>query len=80
EAEAYLSYELQSEGLGERFLSEAEAALQKVAENPTYYTYIDKTATIRDVALVKFPFVILFEVKTDRIEVYHIHHTKKELK
>jgi hypothetical protein len=80
EAEAYLFYEDELEGLGERFLEEIETTLKKVSENPTYYAYSDNTKTIRDVSLVRFPFVIIYEVKPGRIEIYHIHHTKKELK
>ena len=78
EAEAYLYYEGKKEGLGERFLNQVEATLQKIAENPDYYSFIDATKTIRDVALKTFPFIIIFEVKIDRVEVYHVHHTKKE--
>jgi toxin ParE1/3/4 len=80
ETEAFLFYEEEQPGLGERFLKEIEAAVQKISGNPTYYSYADETKTIRDFSLVKFPFVIVYEIKPDRIEVYHIHHTKKELK
>ena len=80
EADAYLYYEEQAEGLGERFLQDVEAVLARVAEHPTYYSFSDSTKTIRDVALDLFPFVIIYEIKSDHINVYHIHHTKKELK
>jgi hypothetical protein len=43
EAEAYLFYEDKQEGLEERFLIEAEASLQRVSENPGYYSYSDET-------------------------------------
>lgn len=80
EAEAYLYYEDETDGLGEKFLIEVETFLKKIAQNPTHYSYTDETKTIRDVALKIFPFVIIYEIKTNRIEVYHIHNTKKELK
>jgi len=54
--------------------------MKKVSKNPTHYSFSDNTKTIRDVRLKKFPFVIIFEKKFRHIEVYHIHHTKKELK
>lgn len=79
EAEAWLYYEGQSEGLGERFLQKVEEFLAKVAEHPTCYGYPDRTKTIRDVALRVFPFS-LYEIKPGRIVVYHVHHAKKELK
>lgn len=80
EAVAWLYYEDQSEGLGERFLQEVEEFLAKIAEHPTYYGYSDETKTIRDVALRIFPFSIIYELKVDRIVVYHVHHAKKESK
>lgn len=80
EAEAFLFYEQQSAGLGDRFLNEVEETLYRIAKNPNYYTFIDSTKTIRDLALNKFPFVIIFEVKQVHIIVYHIHHTRRELK
>jgi len=80
EIEAFLFYEDEQVGLGERFLKEVEDALQKVCEHPTHYSFSDETKTIRDISLIKFPFVIIFQIKSDRIEVYHVHHTKKELK
>jgi hypothetical protein len=79
EAEAYLYYEVEQEGLGERFLGDVEATLKKVSENPAYYSYSDDTKTMRDISLIHFPFVIIYEVKSERIEIYHIHHTKKKL-
>ena len=80
EVVAYLFYEKEQQGLGERFLKEVEEALGKVSEHPTHYSFLDETKTLRDISLVRFPFVIIFEVKTDRIEVYHMNHTKKELR
>ena len=80
EADAWLYYEKESEGLGERFLREVEEFLSKITEHPTYYGYSDETKTIRDVALRVFPFSIIYEIKFDRIIVYHVHHAKKELK
>lgn len=80
EAEAYLFYENKSEGLGERFLQEVEKALKKIAANPTFYSYSDSTKSLRDFAIEKFPFVIIYESLEDKILVTNIHHTKKELK
>jgi hypothetical protein len=80
EVAAFLFYEEEQVGLGDRFLKEVEEALQKVSEHPTHYSFSDETKTLRDISLARFPFVIIFEAKTDRIDVYHLHHTKKELK
>lgn len=80
EIEAFLFYEGEQFGLGERFLKEVEEVLLKVSASPTHYSFSDETKTFRDISLIKFPFIIIFEIKSDRIEVYHIHHTKKKLK
>ena len=56
EADAYLFYENQKEGLRERFLGEVETYLRRVAESPTHNSYSDATKTIRDVALAIFTF------------------------
>jgi hypothetical protein len=80
EAEAYLFYEKISDGLGERFLEEVENTLEKIAANPTHYSYVDSTNSLRDFALEKFPFVIIYEILADKIIVTNIHHTKKDLK
>lgn len=77
EAEAFLFYEKQQLGLGEKFLKEVESTLYKISENPTHYSFIDETKTIRDIVLSTFPYVIIFKVNHDKIEVYHIHHTSK---
>ena len=80
EAEAYLFYEKGLDGMGEQFLQEVEKALQKIAANPTHYSYVDSTKTLRDFGLQKFPYVIIFEILQDKILVTNIHHTSKELK
>lgn len=77
EAEAYLFYEERVEGLGEKFLVEVEKTIHSLASNPQYNTFCDTTRSIRDVALKRFPYVIIYEVFQDRIVVLSIHHTKK---
>lgn len=77
--QAYLYYDKQLEGLGERFLREVEEYMTRIAAQPTFYSYSDETKTIRDVALRLFPFSIIYEIKDNRIDVYHIHHAKKNL-
>ena len=48
EAEAYLFYEDEKEGLGERFLKEVERTLEKISTNPQHYSYSDDTKTFKD--------------------------------
>jgi len=77
EAEAFLFYEKEKQGLGDKFLNDLESTLNRISENPAHYSYIDDTKTMRDVVLKTFPYVIIFEIKFEKVEVYHIHHTSK---
>jgi hypothetical protein len=80
ETDAYLYYEDKLEGLGDKFLQEVEASLNKISLNPTFFSYCDTSRSLRDFALQQFPFVIIYEILEEKIIVTNIHHTKKELK
>lgn len=43
EIEAFLFYEDEQLGLGERFLIEVEEALHKLSEHPSHYSFSDET-------------------------------------
>jgi hypothetical protein len=79
EAESYLYYENQSDGLGDRFLTEIEFTLNKIASHPEHYSFCDTTKTIRDISLPNFPFVVIFELIQNGVIVFNIHHTKKNI-
>jgi toxin ParE1/3/4 len=61
--DAYEWYEQERSGLGEEFLFELENTYDKIANNPTY-TY-------------RFPFVVVYRIKNDIVEIISVHHTKK---
>ncbi len=77
EVEAYEWYELQRAGLGDEFLLELEFAYLKISNNPLYFSFIDENKKLRDFLLPRFPFVIVFIVRNDFIEVIAVHHCKK---
>ncbi len=52
-AEAYLWYENEQKGLGERFEKMVEQGLQKIAQNPEFYSTIK--APYREVSTEVFP-------------------------
>jgi len=74
---AYEWYEQQSVGLGERFLTTLEIAYTKIAEHPEYYGFIDDKKELRDYLIHPFPFLIVYRIKHDIVEIITVHHAKK---
>jgi plasmid stabilization system protein ParE len=77
EYDAYVWYEKSSKGLGEEFLTELETAYEKIALQPKLFSFIDERKILRDYLLPRFPFVIVYRIKDDTVEVITVHHTKK---
>ena len=75
--DAYEWYELERPGLGEEFLFEIENTYDKIANHPTYNTYIDDKKELRDLHLYRFPFVVVYRIKHEIVEIISVHHTKK---
>jgi hypothetical protein len=64
-------------GLGEDFLVELENAYNKIVKNPTFYSYFDDKKVLRDIHSNRFPFLIVYRIKENTIEIISIHQTKK---
>lgn len=77
ENEAYEWYESQRTGLGEKLLKELKTAYQKIANNPEYYSFIDERKELRDFLIHRFPYLIVYRIKVDVIEIIAVHHAKK---
>jgi plasmid stabilization system protein ParE len=77
EFEAYEWYEQQRIGLGEELLTELEACYQKIAEHPEYFSFIDERKELRDCLMPRFPFLIVFRIINNTVEVITVHHAKK---
>jgi plasmid stabilization system protein ParE len=75
--DAYEWYELQHSGLGEELLKELEFAYGKIATYPEYYGFIDGRKDLRDYLLRRFPFLIVYRIKENLIDVVAVHHAKK---
>ncbi len=74
---AYIYYEEQQAGLGDRFLDAIQKRFSEIAEHPHYYSYIDKKQLLRDVAIPQFPYVVVFAIAESEVRVYAIHNTHK---
>jgi mRNA-degrading endonuclease RelE of RelBE toxin-antitoxin system len=77
--DAYLYYEEQQEGLGERFLYELNKQYNQLLKNPEYYGYLSGGITdhLRKVQVKDFPFLVIYHIKSDDIIIYSVHNTSK---
>ena len=75
---AYVWYEKQKKGLGEEFLEELDAYYLKLQSHPEYFHKIKKN--FRQVALKRFPYVIVYELIKSEVVVFAVFHTKRNPK
>jgi len=76
--EAYSWYERQREGLGEAFLAEVEAALDRIQQNPELRAAIYRN--VRRCPLRRFPYAVYYRIEPGRLAVVAVHHTKRNPK
>ncbi len=72
--ESYNFYEDKSDGLGERFLNSIANSLKSIQKSPNGFKKVDK---FRQIPILKFPFVIIYEVFESSLVIYAIFHTKQ---
>jgi plasmid stabilization system protein ParE len=77
---AYLYYEGEKDGLGERFLAALKACYEKILENPEYYSFISPKGSLRDVKIKGYPYVVVYDVEADEVIIYSIHNSYKKNK
>ena len=75
--EAYEWYEQQRNGLGDEFLTQLEFEYNKISQNPTYFSFIDDRKELRDYLLHRFPFLVVYRIKENVIQIVTVHHSKK---
>src|SRR5215469_10828746 len=75
--DAYLWYEEQRQGLGERFIDNVEDCLQTIILHPEYYAI--KKDNYREARVKIFPFLIVYEIikRENLIHVAAIFHCKR---
>ena len=69
-------YETQQTGLGKRFLTSAQDAINRVKLHPSLYPFIE--SDVRRCLTKTFPFGVLFRDKHDRIEVMAVMHLHRD--
>ena len=73
--EAAQYYESESPGLGAAFLDEVERCTQTIVNFPEAGSLI--TETIRRRLLLRFPYALLYSIKTDRVRVLAVMNLKR---
>jgi len=69
-------YETQRMGLGDEFLYEIGRSFESIISNPFLYGYYNK-GNIRRFIINKFPYIILYVVSDEQIEVLSVFHTQR---
>jgi len=69
-------YDLQTEGLGERFLVHLREAIKKLRTHPLAFGISFKD--VRKIQLNTFPYLIVYKVKGSTVYIYTVMHAKRK--
>ena len=69
-------YENRSKGLGKQYLNYLKSYLKVLKTNPEFFE-IKKQPCYRELTLVKFPFVIIYEILGNEIIIHSVFHTSR---
>jgi len=69
-------YESRRKGLGKQFLSYLKSYLKVLKTNPQLFE-IKKKPCYRELTLVKFPFVIIYEIIENDVIIHSVFHTSR---
>ncbi|WP_103072701.1 type II toxin-antitoxin system RelE/ParE family toxin [Aquimarina sediminis] len=78
---AYLYYEEQQIGLGERFFKHLDTYIDRIQTNPEHYP--SKRPPYREAWIKKYPYLIIYEIIEKKVIIYSVfntwQHPKKKL-
>lgn len=74
--QAYIWYEEQNPGLGDRFIKELERCFTAICDHPQYYGF--HSDEVRKCITRTFPYIILFVPEYKHIRVISVFHTRRE--
>jgi len=69
-------YESRNKGLGKQFLVYLQSYLKVLSTNPQLFE-IKKQPNYRELTLIKFPFVIIYEIIENEIIIHSVFHTSR---
>ena len=75
--DAFIYYENESPGLGERFLNSVDDTYTKISSNPWDYGFLNSNKDLRDVRIKDFPFVIIFQINVETVLVLRVFNTRR---
>ena len=75
--ESFQWYEIQTVGLGKKFIEVVDKTISFILFNPKGFP--KKYAQYREVAITKFPYLIIYEFDEihETIFIFHVFHTKR---
>ena len=76
--EAFLYYENKSQGLGERFLAQVENCFKRIILNPEQFPR--RYRSYREAVVNKFPYVVIYNLRSERIIILSVFNTWKDPK
>ncbi|MBA2762854.1 MAG: type II toxin-antitoxin system RelE/ParE family toxin [Segetibacter sp.] len=68
-------YDLQAEGLGDKFEAMLDNAINSIANNPTAFAYLFEN--VRRIRVKKFPYIIFYKIDQQNINIFGVIHTKR---
>lgn len=74
---AAIRYEREEPGLGDAFLAEVSRGIAAIEESTATWPFVRKGLRIQRFVLVRFPFSILYQVKTDYVLIVAFAHGKR---
>ncbi|MHA6281251.1 type II toxin-antitoxin system RelE/ParE family toxin [Salinimicrobium sp. CAU 1759] len=69
----YLYYEKKRSGLGEEFLEQLDFYFKRITSNPEHFP--EKRKPYREAFLGRFPYVVIYEFRNEKVIVYSIFNT-----
>jgi toxin ParE1/3/4 len=76
--DAYTWYEEKSTGLGEELLREIENCYKRISANPVLFGFLNSSRTIRYMLIGRFPYVIIFVIVGNNVNVVSVRHTSRK--
>ena len=70
-------YEKQSDGLRDAFCDELEKVINRIEANPEGFAIEHKS--FRSLLVNRFPYLLIYLVRGDRIEIHAVFHTHRDL-
>lgn len=75
--EAALWYQGRRSGLGEEFIAEVHAALERAVANPRQHRRLRRRPEVRRVLIRRFPYRIFFVLRPDAVVVFRVLHAAR---